>query len=105
MLDHSTALARITQQIEDAESLANAALQAQARLMDTLVTARIDTGGAITQGHEAIARLQKAQSQTISTCADLGRVHSAMRAVGVEVKMMTDENDCPDRKMAQLKIA
>ena len=101
MLKIPAATARIQRELLEAENAANAALLANAKLMVSMVTARLDNDVPATTGQAALLRLQKAQQSLIESVSDMGRVHKELLGVASQVDAALDENGCPEREKAQ----
>ena len=87
----AAAAARIRRQLRDAESKADAALQASSSLMATMIDARSIDGVEVNVGQKAIIRLAKAQQAFVDGTSDLFRVHDEMVRIGREMGIMDEE--------------
>ena len=74
-----TAGIRIANNLDDAERAANEALRSKARLLESMMTTRLETELPQYQGHLAVMRLQKAISDDVSSMGELAKAHKSMR--------------------------
>lgn len=84
---------RITRDLHEAEAALDAALVTQARLLQTMVGARRETGVAPFLGQDALMRLVKSQQGLIDAGGELARVHGRLSTIAVETNGGNDA--CP----------
>lgn len=97
MMTKEAATLRIARELPTAERAVDQALLESARLMQTLVTARIDTNTPAKTGQVALIRLANSQQSLVGASNDLLRVHAEMLKIGEAEKMLPDHNgDCPE---------
>lgn len=89
-LTPSSAFARISRQLRDAELKTDAALLAAADLMSSLVRARGVADVAPHKGQLALIRLARAQQSIIEGSTDIFRVHDAMAGIGKEMGLFDE---------------
>ena len=69
---------RIARDLKEAEFALNAAMEKQASLLDTMLSARRETGSNPFLGHEALLRLGKSQQLLMTSGGELARVHGQL---------------------------
>ncbi|WP_225008612.1 MULTISPECIES: hypothetical protein [Novosphingobium] len=84
---------RITRDLHEAEAALDAALVTQARLLQTMVGARRETGVAPFLGQDALMRLVKSQQGLVDAGGELARVHGRLSTIAVETNGGNDA--CP----------
>ena len=89
-LTPSSAFARISRQLRDAELKTDAALLAAADLMSSLVQARALADVAPHKGQQALIRLVRAQQSIIEGSNDIFRVHDVMSGIGQEMGLFDE---------------
>lgn len=85
----------IQMQIKEAELADDVALLAKARLMHSMVQARIDHALHPMQGHAELVRLNNASKLQLDARSNLGRVHSGLTDIADSVKAEVDHKDYP----------
>ena len=80
----SVAKLRIARDLHQAEAALDAALMRQARLLQTMVGARQETGVTPFLGQDALARLLKSQQAMLDASCELARVHGQLGAIAAE---------------------
>ncbi len=100
MLDKPTAAIRIRRELQQSERDLDVALRSQAGLLQTLVTARLDTDASVAQGHASLVRLGKSIDALLSARGNVARVHGEMlelaRHEQLGEQMGVDEDGCPE---------
>lgn len=84
---------RITRDLREAEAALDAALITQAKLLQTMVGARRETGVAPFLGQDALMRLIKSQQGLVDAGGELARVHGRLSTIAVETNGGNDA--CP----------
>lgn len=79
-----TAAVRIRRDLRAAEAQADAALLANAKLLESMLLARALPEAEVHTGQKAIIRLARAIQEQVNASSDLFRVHDAMSEVGRE---------------------
>lgn len=90
-LTKAAAAVRIRRLLRDAETKADAALQASSALMTTMIDARAIDGVEVNLGQTAIIRLARAQQAFVDGTSGLFRVHDEMVRIGREMGIMDEE--------------
>jgi len=80
----SVAQLRIARDLHQAEAALDEALVTQARLLQTMVGARRETGVGPFVGQEALMRLVKSQQAMLDAGGELARVHGRLSVIAVE---------------------
>lgn len=80
----SVAQLRIARDLHQAEAALDEALVRQARLLQTMVGARRETGVGPFVGQEALMRLVKSQQAMLDAGGELARVHGRLSAIAAE---------------------
>lgn len=88
----SVAQMRIARDLHSAEAALDDALLRQARLLETMITARRETGSEPFIGQEALLRLAKSQQAILDAGNEMARVHGRLRHIQSEVG---GGDDCP----------
>lgn len=96
MLDKPTAAIRIQRELKQSEYDLDVALRSQAGLLQTLVTARLDTEVSVSHGHASLVRLGKSIDALLSARGNVARVHGEMIELARHEKMGVDEDGCPE---------
>jgi len=91
----SVAQMRIARDLHQAEAALDEALVLQARLLETMVGARRDTGVAPFLGQDALMRLVKSQQAMLDAGGELARVHGRLSTIAAETCGGNDP--CPPR--------
>ena len=91
----------IQMQIKEAELADDIALLAKARLMQSMVQARIDHAIHPMQGHAELLRLNNASKLQLDARGNLGRVHAGLTDIAGVVRAEVDHKDYPP---AQAKV-
>jgi hypothetical protein len=86
---------RIARDLHQAEAALDEALVKQAHLLQTMVSARRDTGVAPFLGQDALMRLVKSQQAMLDAGGELARVHGRLSTIAVETCGGNDA--CPPR--------
>ena len=89
-LTPSSAFARISRQLRDAELKTDAALLAAADLMSSLLRARAVADVAPHKGQHALIRLARAHQSIIEGSSDIFRVHDVMAGIGTELGLFDE---------------
>lgn len=84
---------RITRDLHEAEAALDAALITQAKLLQTMIGARRETGVAPFLGQDALMRLIKSQQGLVDAGGELARVHGRLSSIAVETNGGNDA--CP----------
>ncbi len=84
------AAARIRNQLRDTEAKLDAALNASARLMTTMVEARTIPEVEVHTGQKALLRLAEAQRYLLNGSNSLFRVHDELVKIGQEMMIMDE---------------
>lgn len=110
MLDKQTAAARIRRELVACERSTDEALRDQVRLLDTLLTTRLDNDVPVGTGHSSMMRLSKTIERMVASRGDVARVHGEMLELGREERLGVDHNgDCPNEanpfRTAELRTA
>ena len=95
----SVAQLRIARDLHQAEAALDEALVRQAQLLQTMVSARRDTGVAPFLGQEALMRLVKSQQAMLDAGGELARVHGRLSTIAVETCGGNDA--CPPAALVQ----
>lgn len=96
MLDKPTAAIRIQRELKQSERDIDVALRSQAGLLQTLVTARLDTEVSIAQGHTSLVRLGRSIDALLAARGNVARVHGEMIDLARHERMGVDEDGCPE---------
>lgn len=75
---------RIARDLHQAEAALDEALVRQAQLLQTMVSARRETGVAPFLGQDALMRLLKSQQVLLDAGGELARVHGRLSTISVE---------------------
>jgi hypothetical protein len=94
---------RIRRELPATERAFDEAMLASAKLLESLVAARLESGVAASTGQAAIIRLTEAQREMANAQSNLLRVHSEMVKVAGE-HMIADEG-CPPMIPSKLRVA
>ncbi len=106
MLTFETASLRVTEDLDAAERLANEALRANARLMQSMMNLRIDTDMRPYEGQIAVVRVQEATAALVEAQNALAKAHKVLRSDFVRISSHADNYDpCPTRRPAGLQEA
>lgn len=95
MLNPQTATIRLQRELAQLESATDDAIRSASALMTTMMIARADPAITHGTGQLAIAKLSSTLSSLVSASNDVTRVHRELKKVGIEVKMLPEEQDCP----------
>lgn len=85
-----TAAARIRSDLSVLEATLDRALGEAARLTQTMIDARRDSGVPVHTGQVALMRLQRAQSQLVAASNDTFRVHDELAKLA-KIMMISDD--------------
>jgi hypothetical protein len=99
MLTFEAASLRVTEDLDQAERLANEALRANARLMQSMMNLRIDTDLRPYEGQIAVVRVQEATAALVEAQNALAKAHKTLRADFIRISSHADDYEpCPSRK-------
>jgi hypothetical protein len=88
---------RIARDLHQAEAALDEALALQARLLQTMVGARRETGVAPFLGQDALMRLVKSQQAMLDAGGELARVHGRLSTISAETCGGNDT--CPPKAL------
>lgn len=96
MLTFETASLRVTEDLNQAERMANEALRANSRLMQSMMNLRIDTDLRPYEGQIAVVRVQEASAALVEAQNALAKAHKTLRGDFQRITSHADDNDpCP----------
>lgn len=99
MLTFENASLRVTEDLDTAERLANEALRASSRLMQSMMNLRIDTDLRPYEGQIAVVRVQEATAALVDAQNALAKAHKTLRADFERISSHADNYDpCPTRR-------
>lgn len=106
MLTFEAASVRVTEDLEQAEILANEALRANARLMQSMMNLRIETDLRPYEGQIAVMRVQEATAALVEAQNALAKAHKSLRSDFQRITMHADDSDpCPVKRPSGLLAA
>jgi hypothetical protein len=102
-----TTAIRIRRELREAEAKADAALKANAQLMQSMLSGRQLEEVEVNIGQRALIRLVRAMQSQVNASSDLFRVHDEMVRVGKELAAIPDEGTPPSGLTSEdlLKVA
>ena len=96
MLNRTAATARLTREIQEAESKIADALVSSTALMHSCALAARDNEASPSQVHAALTRSQKTIASLVDARAEASRTHGALRAIFRETAGGAEPYPCPD---------